>query len=78
MTHIFKIGEAVKYSAPGGIFAPGGVYIVTTQLPERDGHFEYRIRHSSEPHERLAREGDLSAPAAPAASPDSRPKARSR
>ena len=69
MTHIFKIGDAVDYQAPGGIFAPGGVYVVTAQLPERDGNFEYRIRHCGESHERLAREGDLSIPKAPAAPP---------
>jgi hypothetical protein len=33
--------------------------VVTKQLPERDGEFEYRIKSMSEPHERVARESEL-------------------
>jgi len=33
--------------------------MVTKQLPERDGEFEYLIKSISEPHERVAREGEL-------------------
>jgi hypothetical protein len=33
---------------------------VIRQLPERDGEFEYRIKNVAEPHERVARESDLS------------------
>jgi hypothetical protein len=39
--------------------AAGGSYLVTKQLPERDGEFEYRIKSVSEPHERVARESEL-------------------
>ena len=39
--------------------ATGGSYVVTKQLPERDGEFEYRIKSVSEPHERVARESEL-------------------
>ena len=39
--------------------ATGGSYVVTKQLPERDGEFEYRIKSVSEPHERVARETEL-------------------
>jgi hypothetical protein len=39
--------------------APEGGYVVTKQLPERDGEFEYRIKSISEPHERVARESEL-------------------
>ena len=35
------------------------VSVVTMQLPERDGEFEYRIRSPDEPHERIARESEL-------------------
>jgi hypothetical protein len=45
--------RATKWSA-----AEGG-YVVTKQLPERDGEFEYRIKSISEPHERVARESEL-------------------
>jgi hypothetical protein len=34
-------------------------YVVTMQLPERDGEFEYRIRSPDEPHERIAKESEL-------------------
>jgi hypothetical protein len=45
--------RATKWGA-----AEGG-YVVTKQLPERDGEFEYRIKSLSEPHERVARESEL-------------------
>jgi hypothetical protein len=34
--------------------------LVTMQLPEWDGEFEYRIRSPNEPHERIAWESELS------------------
>ena len=39
--------------------AIGGSYVVTKELPERDGEFEYRIRSASESHERVVRESEL-------------------
>jgi hypothetical protein len=40
--------------------APRGVYTVTARLPQgNDGQFEYRIKHSGEEHERIAKEGEL-------------------
>jgi predicted transcriptional regulator len=39
--------------------AAGGSYVVTKQLPERNGEFEYRIKSISEPHERVALESEL-------------------
>jgi hypothetical protein len=35
--------------------------VVTAKLPERDGEFEYHIKHTSELHERIARESELQA-----------------
>jgi hypothetical protein len=32
---------------------------VTAKLPEREGEFEYHIKHTSELRERLAKEGEL-------------------
>jgi hypothetical protein len=32
------------------------VYIVTKNMPERDGEFEYRVRSGYEPHVRGGRE----------------------
>jgi hypothetical protein len=56
--HKFHLGQAVEYL---GKYAPRGPYIVTAKLPERDGEFEYHIRHAREQHERMARESELTA-----------------
>jgi hypothetical protein len=57
--HKFRAGQRVTLAANfrNRNAAPG--YVVTRQLPERDGEFEYRIKSISEPHERVAREGEL-------------------
>jgi hypothetical protein len=59
MPHKFILGQAVEYYAPSGLHAPPGAYAVTAKLPERDGQFEYHIKHTSELHERIAREREL-------------------
>jgi hypothetical protein len=56
----FKIGQRVTFAANRKARdAAVGAYVVTKQLPERGGEFEYRIKSSSEPHERAARESEL-------------------
>jgi hypothetical protein len=57
-THKFKIGQTVFLSPSLGI--PGGAYVVTRKLPEREGEFEYRVKRANEPHERVVRESQLS------------------
>ena len=61
MPHKFTIGENVEFLPAIGrtIDAARGLYVVTMQLPDRDGEFEYRIRSPDEPHERTARESEL-------------------
>jgi hypothetical protein len=59
MPHKFIPGQTVEYYSPRGLFAPPGIYVVTATLPERDGEFEYHIKHTSESHERVARESEL-------------------
>jgi hypothetical protein len=39
--------------------ARGDLYLVIAKLPERDGEFEYRIKHINGPHEFTARESEL-------------------
>jgi hypothetical protein len=59
--HKFRLGRTVILQST--IFnrdAARGAYEVTAQLPERDGQFEYRIKSRGEPHERVAKESDLS------------------
>ena len=58
--HKFRAGQRVTLAA--NVLNRGeiaGVYDVTKQLPERDGEFEYRIKATSEPYERVARESQL-------------------
>jgi hypothetical protein len=56
-THKFKTGQTVFLTA--SLNVPGGAYVVTRQLPERDGEFLYRVKSARE-HERAVREGELS------------------
>jgi hypothetical protein len=58
-TYKFKIGETVFVEAARNSNVPGGAYVVTQKMPERDGEFEYRVRSSYEPHERVVRESQL-------------------
>jgi hypothetical protein len=39
---------------------PGGAYEVIKVLPDPDGEREYLIKSANEPHERVARESELS------------------
>jgi hypothetical protein len=59
--HKFMPGHTVQFRARDH-YAPRGTYLVTKQLPERDGEFEYRIKSLGEPHERIARESELRRP----------------
>jgi hypothetical protein len=58
--HKFKIGDTVFVKAARNLNIPGGAYVVIARLPERDGDFEYRVRSSREPHERVMTESELS------------------
>jgi hypothetical protein len=59
MPHKFILGQAVEFRPRHGQYAPPGTYLVTAKLSEWDGKFEYRIKHSSELHERIARESEF-------------------
>jgi hypothetical protein len=58
-TYKFQIGQTV-FLIPSPSNVPGGAYIVTKKLPERNGEFEYRVKSAHEPHERVVRESELS------------------
>jgi hypothetical protein len=59
--HKFQAGEKVTIASNFANRGAGGAgYVVTKQLPERGGEFEYRVKRISEPHERVARESELS------------------
>jgi hypothetical protein len=59
--HKFRIGQTVTYRpAERGADARQGLYIILARLPQGgNGQFEYRIKHSSEPYERTAKENEL-------------------
>jgi hypothetical protein len=57
----FKLGQTVFLQHTiGNRGVANGVYEVTRQLPERNSEFEYQIKSSREPHERVVRESELS------------------
>ena len=55
----FKVGEIVTIRPALNRNVPGGIYEVIKELPENRGEFEYRIKSTKEPHERVARESEL-------------------
>ncbi len=55
-SHKFNIGDIVTLKP--GRNVPGGVYEVIKRLPG-NGECEYRIKSGNEPHERVARESEL-------------------
>ena len=59
LTHKLRVGEIVQLSPSFSRNAPGGSYEVIKQLPENCGEFEYRIKSTNEPHERVVRESEL-------------------
>jgi hypothetical protein len=55
--HRFKIGQLVIYLNRD---ATSGVYRVAQLLPLEGEAFQYRIKNTNEPHERMAKERELS------------------
>ena len=58
-TYKFKIGETVFVEAIRNSNFPGGTYVVTQKMLERDGELEYRVQSSNEPHGRVVRESQI-------------------
>jgi hypothetical protein len=66
MPHKFEVGQIVRMELPGAAWEhspTSASYMVTQQLPERDGSFEYAITNPTEPYDRVAIESELSAEA---------------
>jgi hypothetical protein len=56
----FKLGQTVFLQHTiGNRGAANGAYEVTRQLPKRNSEFEYQIKSSREPHQRVVRESEL-------------------
>jgi hypothetical protein len=61
--HKFKVGQTVDFSPRWGTMASmSRLYKIVMLLPPAEGHFQYRVKGSSEPFERVASERDLSMP----------------
>jgi hypothetical protein len=60
MPYKFRVGEVVTLKAEISRNVPGGAYEVVKQLPGTGGEPEYHIKSANEPHQRLARESELS------------------
>jgi hypothetical protein len=58
--HKFHIGQTVFLLPVPSLKIPGGAFIITRKLPERDGEFVYHVKSATEPHERVVRESELS------------------
>jgi hypothetical protein len=56
LSHKFRIGQLVNYLDRE---RAAGLYQVTQLLPSEDNSFQYRIKNSSEPHERMVKEYEL-------------------
>jgi len=60
MTHRFRLGQKVQLT--GGFprrFAAMGQYEIVRQLPNNGDEFQYRIKSTREPHERVVKESEL-------------------
>jgi hypothetical protein len=58
--HRFDIGCTVHLGKAFPLRnAVQGPYEVLGQLPRRDGEFQYRIKSSREPYQRIVKEGEL-------------------
>lgn len=58
-THKFQPYQIVLVEAPLRLNMPGGAYMITRKMPERDGEFEYRVKSVNEPCERVVRESQM-------------------
>jgi len=60
MPYRFRVGETVTVRQARNLDVPGDVFEVVKQLPGTQGEPEYQIKSMDEPHQRVARESELS------------------
>ena len=56
-THKFKPYQIVLLETSLSQNIRGGAYMITKQMPERDGECVYCVKSINEPYERVVREG---------------------
>jgi len=58
--HKFKVGQSVSFrSGPFGRGGTDGIYKITQLLPPEGNDYQYRIKSTNEPHERVVKESQL-------------------
>lgn len=57
----FKIGQTVRFTPGTHERSFAGLYTVMRQLPEERGETQYRIKSTKDDHQRVVREGQLTA-----------------
>jgi len=60
MPYKFRVGETVTVRQTRNSNVPGCVFEVVKRLPGTQGEPEYQIKSMDEPHQRVARESELS------------------
>jgi hypothetical protein len=60
MPYKFRVGETVTVRQTRNLNVPGDVFEVVRQRPGTQGEPEYQIKSINEPHQRVARESELS------------------
>ncbi len=61
MTVGFKVGQTVRFTPGTHERGFAGLYTVLRQLPEERGEVQYRIKSTKDDHQRVVREGQLTA-----------------
>lgn len=62
MKHRFRTGQKVIFMPGMGQGAgPAGEYTIVRQMPERENELQYRVQSKVDGHERMVREGQLTA-----------------
>ena len=59
--HKFKLGQSVHFSASKIERGAAGIYRIVAHLPDEHGEFQYRIKSTTSPQERVALESQLRA-----------------
>jgi len=58
--HKFKVGQTVSYTSKFiATVNASAIFKITQLLPPEGDEFQYRIRNTSEPYERVAKESQL-------------------
>ena len=57
--HKFKVGQSVSFMSGPFVRGTNDIYTITQLLPPEGDDYQYRIKNTDEPHERVAKESQL-------------------